>query len=53
MTREGWSFLELTGPYRRASHSSAYLGFLDRLEELNAVQTEGYLRVLEERRSEK
>jgi hypothetical protein len=51
MTREGWSFLELTGPYfDETSHRSAYRRFLDRLEALNAAQTEGYLRVFEEPR---
>jgi hypothetical protein len=46
MTREGWRFLELTGPYSlEESHRTAYKGFLNRLEELNATQTEKYLSV--------
>lgn len=51
MTREGWLFLELTGPYVEAtSHRDAYRAFLDRIEDVNATQTEQYLRVFEESR---
>jgi hypothetical protein len=55
MTHEGWCFLELTGHYfDEASHKNAYRRFLDRLEAINATQTERYLRVFEEpRRDEK
>jgi Protein of unknown function (DUF4231) len=48
MTREGWCFIELTGPYfEEPSHKTAYRRFLDRLEALNATQTAGYLRTFD------
>jgi hypothetical protein len=51
MTHEGWCFIELTGPYiTESSHKEAYRRFLDRLEELNATQAEGYLRVFDKSR---
>ena len=51
MTHEGWCFIELTGPYiDESSHTEAYRRFLDRLEDLNATQTEGYLRVFDKSR---
>jgi hypothetical protein len=50
MASEGWSFLERTGPYAKAtSHGDAYREFLDRIEGLNATQTEEYRGVFEPR----
>jgi hypothetical protein len=43
LKQEGWAYFQLRGRYRDADHKSAYIDFLDRIETLNALQTEIYL----------
>ena len=53
LKREGWAYLEMTGAYcafGEKDHKTVYRKFLDRLEEINTTQTQGYIALLKEHR---
>jgi hypothetical protein len=46
---EGWTYIDLVGPYRnRGTHAELFGDFLDRVEAINASQSESYLGLFRE-----
>lgn len=49
LAEEGWAYIDLVGPYRnRGTHADLFDSFLDRVEAVNASQSESYLGLFRE-----